>query len=454
MSVEWATNERFSNAQRVAGPAALEPEDFTARVVLSNLPAGERVFYRVVFTDLDDVRATSEPVLGSFRIPPAGKRDVLLAWSGDTVGQGWGIDRDRGGMRTYETIRKLQPDFFIHSGDNIYADGPLQAQVRLEDGTFWKNVVTPEKAKVAETLDEFRGNYRYNLLDDNLRRFNAEVPVIPQWDDHETLNNWYPGERLVSDDRYRVKSVDLLSARAKRAFFDYLPIRPDSRDPERIYRAFRYGSSLEVFMLDERSYRGPNTGNRQAAEGLETAFLGTAQMRWLKSRLQASTATWKVIASDMPLGLVVGDGPGTYEAWANGDGPPLGREIELAGLLQFLQENRIRNVVWLTADVHYAAAHHYDPTRARFTRFDPFWEFVAGPLHAGNFGPGRLDNTFGPEVRYSNMKPGMKQNRPPSDGFQTFGTVRIDGRTEAMTVSLYDVSGARLYSVELAPAIG
>ena len=74
---------------------------------------------------------------------------------------------------------------------------------------------------------------------------------------------------------------------------------------------------------------------------------------------------------------------------ANGDGgPPLGRELEIADLLRFLRKERVRNVVWITGDVHYAAAHHYHPERARFTDFDPFWEFVAGPLHAGTFGPG------------------------------------------------------------------
>ena len=67
---------------------------------------------------------------------------------------------------------------------------------------------------------------------------------------------------------------------------------------------------------------------------------------------------------------------------------------------------RIRNVVWVTGDVHYAAAHHYDPQRARFKEFDPFWEFVAGPLHAGTFGPNDLDGTFGPELRFSSVKPG------------------------------------------------
>jgi alkaline phosphatase D len=50
--------------------------------------------------------------------------------------------------------------------------------------------------------------------------------------------------------------------------------------------------------------------------------------------------------------------------------------------------------VWITADMHYTAAHYYDPNRAVFQDFDPFWEFVSGPLHAGTWGPGNLDNTL------------------------------------------------------------
>src|SRR5262249_55808269 len=81
----------------------------------------------------------------------------------------------------------------------------------------------------------------------------------------------------------------------------------------------------------------------------------------------------------------------------------------------------IRNVVWVTADVHYAAAIHYEPGRARFTNFTPFWEFVAGPIHAGTFGPNEVDRTFGPEVKYQSVPDGMKQNRPPPAGRQYFG---------------------------------
>jgi alkaline phosphatase D len=101
--------------------------------------------------------------------------------------------------------------------------------------------------------------------------------------------------------------------------------------------------------------------------------------------------------------------------------------------------------------VHYAAAHHYDPARAQFTDFLPFWEFVAGPLNAGTFGPGELDNTFGPEVKFTAIPKGMKQNRSPLDGFQFFGAVKVDGKTEAMTVAIHNLNGERLYSVDLPP---
>ena len=149
---------------------------------------------------------------------------------------------------------------------------------------------------------------------------------------------------------------------------------------------------------------------------------GAQQLAWLKSALRSSTAAWKVIASDLPIGLVVRDGATAYEAIANGDaGAPLGRELEIADLLRFMRQERIRNVIWVTGDVHYAAAHHYDPQRARFKEFDPFWEFVAGPLHAGTFGPSDLDDTFGPDVRFASVKPGSPGNRPPSDGLQFFG---------------------------------
>jgi alkaline phosphatase D len=453
MVVEYATTDSFRDARKIIGPAALDVSDYTARVILNDLPPGQTIVYRVSFQDLGSPKVWSEPLVGRFRTPPREKRDVLFTWGGDVAGQGYGINPEWGGYRLYETMRKLQPDFFIHSGDHIYADNPLQSELKLDDGSVWKNIVTERKSKVAETLAEFRGNFAYNYLDEHFRRFNADVPVLAQWDDHETHNNWFPGQTL-EDDRYKVTSADLLAARAKRAFIEYLPVRPDAIDSERVYRTVHYGPSLEVFVLDQRTYRGPNSANRQTTLGPDSAFHGPEQIAWLKAKLKSSTATWKVIASDMPIGLIVTDrvnGQPAFEAVAQGDGPPLGRELELADLFRFLKENKVRNLVWLTADVHYATAHYYDPAKAQFTEFDPFWEFIAGPINAGTFGPGRLDNTFGPQVKFVGIPRGVNGNRPPSAGFQFFGSVRIDAASEAMTVALHDLTGKKLYSVELPP---
>jgi alkaline phosphatase D len=452
--VEYATTKGFRDAKRIVGQNALKANGYTARASISGVAPGQTVFYRVSFLDLGDYKTLSEPVVGRFRTPPAEKQDVSFVWSADTVGQGWGINPERGGLKTYETMRHTAPDFFIHCGDTIYADNPLQAEVKLPDGTVWRNVVTEAKSKVAETLEEFRGNYRYNLSDESLRRFNAEVPMLAQWDDHEVVDNWYHALRLENDARYREKSAAVLAARASRAFLEWLPIEPDPGEPERIYRRFGWGPMLDVFRIDMRSYRGPNGENRQTTRTAETEFLGAAQLAWLKREIKASTATWKVIAADMPLGLVVWQDwrrRWGSEAVANGDDEvPLGRELEIADLLSFIKRENVRNVAWLTADVHYCATHRYDPEKAAFDDFLPFYEFVSGPIHAGSFGPNALDATFGPQVVFQKAPAPGRLNAAPADDNLYFGHVRIDGRTQAMTVTHRDAGGRVLHTTELA----
>ena len=148
----------------------------------------------------------------------------------------------------------------------------------------------------------------------------------------------------------------------------------------------------------------------------------------------------------MPIGLV------SEDAVALGDGPPRRREHEIADLLSFIKRAGISNIVWLTADMHYTAAHHYDPNRAVFQDFEPFWEFVSGPLHAGTWAPGELDNTFGPKVDVPEglqRRAGRKSR--PCFGLQFFGRVDIDGKTEIMTVTLKDVDNSDLWSVDIEP---
>ncbi|HTP81777.1 MAG TPA: alkaline phosphatase D family protein, partial [Alphaproteobacteria bacterium] len=123
--------------------------------------------------------------------------------------------------------------------------------------------------------------------------------------------------------------------------------------------------------------------------------------------------------------------------------------LEFSDLFSAIKHNGVKNVVWLTADVHYTAAHYYNPAKAQFTDFDPFWEFVSGPLHAGTFGPNKLDNTFGPQVVFQKAPPDGQQNLPPSAGMQFYGEVKIDGRSEVMNVALKDLTGATLWQTNI-----
>jgi alkaline phosphatase D len=463
MQVEISTTDSFKVIHQGAYVDALPESDFTAKALIDGLPAGQEIFYRIRFRDLATPSIVGEPAVGRFRTAPSDRRSISFVWSGDTAGQGWGIDESRGGMRTYTTMSKNQPDFFIHNGDNIYADNPMAAEQKMPNGEIWKNLVTVEKSKPAETLDEFRGNFKYNLLDKNVLAFNAEVPIFSQWDDHEVYNNWWPGEPLTRAEQQRRHYVAqnglILAARSSRAFHEYMPMRETQIEPGRVYRKISYGPLLDIFMLDMRSYRGPNGEDKQETYGPDAYFLGPTQVAWLKRELLSSQATWKVIAADMPLSLVViydVDRKWGIEAIAQGDnGAPRGRELEIADILSFIKHAGVRNTVWLTADVHYTAAHYYDPNKAAFQDFEPFWEFVSGPIHAGTFGPNHLDATFGPQLVFVKAPSKERgQNLPPSEGMQFFGSIAIDGASEVMTVTLKNMDDRTLWSTNIEPKFG
>jgi alkaline phosphatase D len=438
----------------VRGPWTDNRADHTARVELAGLAPGRDYAATVWFASPDGTESTREVV--RFRTAPIHAASQSFVWSGDTCGQGWGINEELGGLTAYRAMLGTRPDFFIHCGDTIYGDEPMEETVVEGDGQVWHNLLTESVTHVAETLEDFRGRHRYPLLDEHVRAMYADVPTISQWDDHETVNNWYPGE-LHDDERYAERRCDVLSVRGRRAWQEYQPVpvrRLTDRSgngfaPSRIYRRVPRGQHLDVFCLDMRTYRGSNPTSAGAAQ---PGILGPTQEAWLIDELTRSRATWKVISADLPLSIPSNrdtdlDGP------SNGDGGrPLGREPEIARVLSAIKRNQVRNVVWITADVHYTAAHHYDPARAAFTDFDPFWEFVSGPIAAGTFGrkDDLLDGTFGPKVHYSKGKETDDWSLSPRAGLQFFGHIAI-AATGELTVRLADGSGGLLWSKVLEP---
>lgn len=420
LEIEWDTSDRFARPRRVPTVAISPAGDLTGVAELTGLPGqagdGQTICYRVRLVRQAE-RGTSEWQVGRFRLPSATR--VRFTWSGDTCGQGFGINDDWGGMLAYRAMREQEPAFFIHAGDLFYADNPIERELRLPDGKLWRNRTNPRVARVAEELDDFRARLAYNLDDEHVRALAAEVPTVATWDDHETHNNWWPGQTL-DDERYRrQRSASQLAAWARQATFEWVPLSRRGPSPL-VYRQLNYGPLLDLFVLDLRQYRTPNDDNR----GPRRELLGAEQRAWFVDAMARSRATWKVVVCSQPLGLVVPDGERAQEGWANGDGPPLGREQELAEVLAALDQRGVRNALWLTADVHYAAAHHYDPTRARWPRFAPFWELVSGPLNAGGFGPNPLDPTFGPQVVWQHAV-GDGALGAPWDGWATFGSIEL-----------------------------
>jgi alkaline phosphatase D len=419
IQVEWASVDAWKTISALASvqsAAARTPRfvtgaetDFTLTLSLESLAPQTRYRYYVLVSEPEGGKSASPPRVaaqGEFTtLPePSVSVPVTFAWSGDLGGQ----DRCRRGEAGYpifDTIRERQPDFFIFLGDTIYADNVCTSPLN-EAGS---NVI-------ATALAEYRAKHRYQRGAAALRRLLERVPVYAIWDDHEVKNNFSgPFEAQMPAGR--------------QAFREYWPIRADVSDPHRLYRTIRYGSDLELFLLDTRQYRSRNA----EADGPAKTMLGVSQLQWLLEGLAASTATWKVVATSVPLSVPKGGGdaaPG-YDGWAGGaDGTGFERERQV--IVDAIIEKAIANVVFLGGDVHWVQANMYDPNQDGIADFH---EFVSGPLSAN---PGRLT------APSPALHPTTLINEA---GYDNFGLVRVT--KDAFEVSVLDASGKTRFFYKL-----
>jgi alkaline phosphatase D len=410
VEVEWASIEawkRMSAMASVRSPARRTPPmvtgpetDYTSLISFEDLSPATRYRYYVLVSDTAEQQPSAQRVAaqGEFTTLPASSVSVpvVFAWSGDLGGQ----DRCRQGEAGYpifDTIGTQQPDFFIFLGDTIYADNVCAAPPNEPGSTF-----------IATTLAEYRAKHHYQRGAAALRRFLERVPVYVLWDDHEVKNNFSgPYEPQM--------------AAGRQAFREYWPIHGDPEDPHRLHRAIRYGSDLEMFFLDTRQYRSKNADQ----DGPAKTMLGAAQLRWLLESLAASTATWKVVVTSVPLSVPKGGGPADpgYDGWAGGtDGTGFERERQV--LVDTIVGKAIPNVVFLGGDVHWAQANAYDANR---DGAPDFHEFVSGPLSA----------------RYGRLTPASPVLHPTTlineGGYDNFGLARVT--KEAFEVSIIDAAG-------------
>ena len=245
-------------------------------------PARARtVHYRVTAEDLDG-RSVSEPVSGSFRTLP-GKRDgVRFLWSGDVVGQGWGINPDLGGMRIYEAMRRT-PAGLLHPQRRHdlrrQPDRRVRQADRRPDVAQHRDPGEVQGRRDARRVP--RAATRYNLLDENVRAFNAAVPQINQWDDHEVAQQLVPRRGASTDAQYTEKRVDVLAAkRASRRSTSAVPMDPRRAVDGRVYRRLPTARCSTCSCSTCAAIAAPNT----PTPSRRSAILGEEQAEWLVGR--------------------------------------------------------------------------------------------------------------------------------------------------------------------------
>jgi alkaline phosphatase D len=252
------------------------------------------------------------------------------------------------------------------------------------------------RLREALTLADYRAKYALYRSDASLRRMHARFPMVSIWDDHEVQDNYAggaPGGGLDAAKRFS----DRRRAAATQAFFEHMPLRV----PKGLYRSLRFGRTVELIMLDERRYRadqpcGDVAGGPDCPERHQPRpFLGDAQMAFVKERLAASDAAWKVIGNEVPI-MPVKIGANAYGGFDTWQGYVADREQ----LLSHIRDRQIRDVVFVTGDFHTFFAGDVRPGESANPADAVATEFVGGSITSSGFG----------ETGYAGVIQGNDQN--------------------------------------------
>ena len=362
--IQYSAGERWEDAKLSESVNLTSANGFTGTSRLQSLRAGTRYRYRI--TDASGTPRDADFATGAFGTAPEADRDFSFAFSGDTHAR-------YKPFAIFDHMLERKPDFFIHLGDTVYADSP--------------------RDRFQMTLPYYRMKHREIRADQHLQRFLASVPTYAIWDDHEVENDFtasHPGIPI-----------------GRQAFLEFWPLVNGGADATVLYRRFKWSPSCEFFVLDTRQYRDQG----ESGAGVGKTLLGTTQLQWLKAGLKASTAQFKFLCSSVPFHQ------GGIDKWG-------GFKAERKNLLDFLREEKIRDVVVLSADLHAAADLSDERTGVR--------EFLVGPLAAP------MQPVTSPNARTrDNARPGSYVG----DAYN-FGLIRVIHR-DGIAMLAYEVVDAR-----------
>ena len=307
---------------------------------ITGLKPHKRYYYRF------ETRDRHSPV-GRFQtaLPPDSRETVRFGFFSCA-------DFTHGFYNAYAALAREDLDFVVSLGDYIYAevnDEVGGGRAVRADGIGKPNPYYPTTLREAATLPEYRAKYALYRTDSSLRGMHQMLPVVATWDDHEVQNNY---ANSADDGGLPLRRRFSRARRdaAYHAFFESMPVF--ARGRSQIYRSQRYGRTMELTMLDQRQYRDDQPCSDALSFPCRSwdrarTMLGRRQLGFLKSRLAASPAAWKVVGGQsLIMPNRVHDGQ--YQRFDSWQGYPREREE----LLQHIAQRGIKDVIFLAGDVH------------------------------------------------------------------------------------------------------
>jgi alkaline phosphatase D len=365
--LQVAPNKRFrGRSAKTYKVKSRKSNDYTVQRKVRKLKSGTRYWFR-----FSSGRRRS--ALGTFKTAPkrGASERIRFGYIADYDAQP-APGRRRPYWNNFDAFRHLRAErnlFNVGLGDIIYSDTEVPGVTNRD----------------AVTVPRKWGKYKLNLRQRKLSSLRGSAGFYSHWDDHEFYNNFARGQNRFSTTvvgKQRGVSIngETLYRRGVRAFRDYNPVTYSGRNG--IYRSVRWGRNLELFFLDERSFRSnlasygsecnnPQTGDSDLAPTLPQSYrdlfalvasplsspvpqactdlinepnrtlLGARQYQRFTRAIRRSSARFKVIMNELPIQQFYAD---PYDRWE-------GYAAERRRLLTFLRDN-VKNVVFLSADVH------------------------------------------------------------------------------------------------------
>ena len=372
VSVLLNSVKKVSGAFETAPVRVSSSDDYTARIKVTGLLPGTKYYYTTRIADLNNSSSYVIGYWGEFTTPPAPSQEGKLTFlaSGDVF--------EHAQFGIFGAMMKHPANFYLSMGDMPYAD------TATSQAEYWKR---------------HRDTRNQSTFIDFMRK----CPIEAMWDDHEVTNDW---DKTTPANRV---------AWGKRAFFDYFPFPKGTTE---MYRTIKWGAGVEIWLLDCRAYRDAN-----AVPSVPTkTMLGATQKAWLKSSLLASTATFKILCSSIPVRW----GKMGIDDWT-------GFVSEREEIFDFIVKNKVHNVVILSADSHVISVHNHR---------EGIREYQCGPAAAA----ARPQVPAGPEVRFR-------------ASVRNFIVVSVDSTVSPakMTLEYFDPQDNKLFSDEIlaeTPATG